>query len=92
AKLARQAKITLEQARHTALDTAAGTVEEEELEKEHGRLVYSFDIRNAKGTISEVQVDAKTGAMVSNAEESKADEAKEKSEDAKKERKSRGKH
>ena len=92
AKLAKQAKISLEQARKTAAAAVAGNIEEEELEKEHGKLVYSFDIRNSNGNISEVQVDAKTGAIVSNQEDSKADEAKEKAADAKKAKKSSGKH
>lgn len=83
AKLAKQASISMKQARQTALNTAAGNIESEELEKEHGKLVYSFDIRNSKGTISEVQIDAKTGAVVSNEEETKADEEREKREDAK---------
>ena len=91
AKLAKQAKITLEKARETALNAAPGKVESEELEKEKGKLVYSFDIRNSKGTISEVWVDAKTGAVVSNTEETKADEEKEKREDEKKEKKTKGK-
>ncbi len=84
AKLAKQAKITMAQARETAQNAVAGgKIEEAELEKEHGKLVYSFDIRNEKGTITEVQVDALNGAIVSTEEESKADEAKEKREDAK---------
>ena len=51
--------------------------------KEHGKLLYSFDIRNDKGTITEVQVDAKTGKVLSAKEESKEDEEKEKREDEK---------
>lgn len=86
AKLAKQAKITMAQARETAMKAAPGTVEDGELEKEHGKLVYSFDIRNSKGTISEVWVDAKTGKVVSNKEETKADEQKEKREDKKMEK------
>lgn len=83
-KLARQAKITMTQARQTAQNSVSnGKIEESELEKEHGKLVYSFDIRNEKGTITEVQVDAKTGAVLSTEEESKTDEMKEKREDAK---------
>lgn len=83
-KLAKQAKITMAQARETAQNAVVnGKIEEAELEKEHGKLVYSFDIRNEKGTITEVQVDAKTGAIVSTEEENKADEEKEKREDAK---------
>jgi len=83
-KLAKQAKITMAQARETAQNAVSnGKIEEAELEKEHGKLVYSFDIRNEKGTITEVQVDAKTGAIVSTEEENKADEMKEKREDTK---------
>ena len=62
----------------------AGKVEGEELEKEKGKLVYSFDIRNDRGTISEVWVDAKTGKVIKVEEENAAAEAKEKKEDAKK--------
>lgn len=83
AKLAKKAKITMEQAREIALQAASGVVESGELEKEKGKLVYSFDIRNEKGTISEVWVDAKNGKVVSNKGESKADEEKEKREDEK---------
>jgi hypothetical protein len=86
-KLARQAKITMAQARETALQNASGKIEGEELEKEHGKLLYSFDIRNSKGTITEVQVDAKTGKLLSAKEESKADEEKEKREDEKQSKK-----
>ena len=78
-KLAKQAKITMAQARTTAITKEPnGKIEGEELEKEHGKLVYSFDIRNPKGTITEVQVDAKT---VSVEEEDKAAEEKEKQEE-----------
>ena len=78
ARLASQAKITKDQAQETALKRAPGTVESSELEKEHGRLVYSFDIRNAKGTITEVQVSAITGRIVRIEHESKKQEAAEK--------------
>src|SRR4051794_27341050 len=49
--LARQAKVTKEAAQATALERFPGTVESAELEREHGKLVYSFDIRNGRGTI-----------------------------------------
>src|SRR6267378_8067607 len=82
AKLARQAKITKEQAQETALKRAPGKVESAELEKEHGKLVYSFDIRNAKGTIDEVQVSAITGKVVRVEHENKKQEAAEKRKEA----------
>ncbi len=78
AALAREAKITMDQARATALARAAGTVEGSELEREHGKLVYSFDIRNAKGTIDEVQVSAINGRVMRVEHESKKQEAAEK--------------
>ncbi len=83
AKLARQAKIAKEQAQETALKRAPGTVESSELEREHGKLVYSFDIRNAKGTIDEVQVSAITGKVVRVEHESKQQEAAEKRKESK---------
>jgi uncharacterized membrane protein YkoI len=78
ARLQRQAKITMEQARDVALKRAPGNVESSELEREHGRLVYSFDIRNSKGTIDEVQVSAITGKVVRVEHENKRQEAEEK--------------
>jgi uncharacterized membrane protein YkoI len=83
AKLQKQAKITKEQAQETALKRAPGTVESAELEREHGRLVYSFDIRNAKGTIDEVQVSAITGKVVRVEHENKKQEAAEKRKESK---------
>jgi len=77
-KLARKAKITKEQAQETALKRVPGTVESGELEREHGKLVYSFDIRNSKGTITEVQVSAITGKIVRIEHESRKQEAAEK--------------
>jgi len=78
AKLARQAKLTKEQAQEIALKRAPGTVESGELEREHGKLVYSFDIRNSKGTIDEVQVSAINGKIVRVEHENKKQEAAEK--------------
>ena len=77
-KLARQAKITKERAQEVALRRAPGTVESSELEREHGKLVYSFDIRNAKGTIDEVQVSAITGRVVRVEHETRKQEEAEK--------------
>ncbi len=71
-------KIGMEKARAIATQKAAGKIEGEELEKENGKTIYSFDIRNSKGTITEVQVDAFTGAVLSVEEEDAAAEAAEK--------------
>ncbi len=78
ADLMKQAKISKADAEKIALKKAKGTVEEGELEMENGKLVYSFDIRNKKGTITEVQVDAKTGKVVSVEKEDAEKEAAEK--------------
>ena len=83
AKLASQAKITKEHAQEIALQRAPGTVESGELEREHGKLVYSFDIRNSKGTIDEVQVSAITGKVVRVEHETKAQEEAEKRQEKK---------
>ncbi|MDX6712036.1 MAG: hypothetical protein QOH96_3052 [Blastocatellia bacterium] len=82
ANLAAKAKITKEQAEATALKRAPGKVESSELEREHGRLVYSFDIRNSRGTIDEVQVSAITGKVVRVEHESLKQEAAEKKKEA----------
>jgi len=59
AALQKEAKITMEQARATALKSARGKVKNEEIERENGKLIYSFDITTHKG-VTEVNVDAMT--------------------------------
>jgi uncharacterized membrane protein YkoI len=61
---AKQVKISMEAARAIALKRVSGTIVEEELEKEKGRLQYSFDIRDGNGKIWDVEVDAKTGKIL----------------------------
>ena len=80
--LMKEAKVSKEAATKTALDRAPGKVESAELEREHGALIWSFDIRNAKGTIDEVAVDAKSGKIVAVEAESKKQEAAEKKKEA----------
>ena len=80
AELLKEAKITKDQAVKTALAKVPdGAIKESELERENGKLVWSFDIATP-GTkdITEVQVDAITGDIVSVETESAAAEAKEK--------------
>jgi len=62
-----EAKISEADARTTALaKVPGGTVSSSELEKEHGKLIWSFDIAKAGSkNVTEVQVDAKTGKLVS---------------------------
>lgn len=75
-----QAKVTKEQAQETALTKApGGTIKEGELEKENGKLIWSFDIATpGSKNITEVNVDAITGSIVSVGTETPADQAKEK--------------
>lgn len=65
-----QARVTLAQARATALKARAGTITDQEIEKEKGGsgLRYSFDIK-AGGKTYEIGIDAKTGAVLENAAE-----------------------
>jgi hypothetical protein len=86
--LAAQAKITRAQAEQTALTKApGGTIKEGELEKEKGKLIWSFDIATPGTTdITEVAVDAITGEVVAVDKETAADETKEKSKEKKKEK------
>lgn len=60
----KRVKIWAEQARRTALGRVAGTVVEEELEKEKGRIVYSIEIQDANKKVFDVEVDAETGEIV----------------------------
>jgi len=80
AELQAQAKISKEQAQHTALTKApGGVIKEAELEKEKGKLIWSFDIATADSKdITEVGVDAITGDIVSVEKETPEAQAKEK--------------
>ncbi len=92
AKLQSQAKITRAAAEKTALTKApGGTIKDGELEKEKGRLIWSFDISTpGSRDITEVAVDAITGAVVSVDKETPAQQAKEKAEDAQREKNEKG--
>src|SRR5712672_1357742 len=91
-KLEAQAKVSRADAEKTALaKVPGGTVKEGELEKEKGKLIWSFDITTpGSSDIKEVQVDAISGQVISVETETAAAEAKEKKgkkEDDEKERK-----
>ena len=77
--LAAQAKITLDSARGIALARVPhGTVASEELERENGHLIYSFDVKvpNRSG-IQEVNVNALTGTVLGVHHENAAAEQRE---------------
>ena len=82
AALRKEAKITMEQAQKIALAKEAGKIQSKEIEREKGKLIYSFDVKMADG-VHEVNVDAMTGEVVEDTVESAADEAKEKAADKK---------
>lgn len=77
--LLKLAVVKAEVATATALaKVPGGRVQSAEIEQEDGKLIYSFDIKVAgKSGIDEVNVDAKTGAVLGVAHETPADEVKE---------------
>ena len=79
-----RARVTPDSARKLALvQVANGVIDEEEIEEEHGKLVYSFDIKVAgRRGIEEIQIDALSGAMVSHKHETPRQEAQERAADA----------
>ena len=83
--LIREAKVDRMHAEKTAIASAhGGTIKSCEVEREHGKLIWSCDIAKANANgITEVAVDAKTGKVVSVKQESAAEEAKEAKADAK---------
>jgi uncharacterized membrane protein YkoI len=86
AALRKEAKIAEADARKTALAVVpGGKVQSHELERENGKLIYSYDIKVAgKSGVEEVNVDAMTGEVVAHEHEDAKAEAKEKKAEAKK--------
>lgn len=66
-ELAKDARVSMAQARSIALKAVPGRITDQELERESGGsgLRYSFDIKRGTKTY-EVGVDARTGAVVEN--------------------------
>ena len=85
ADLQKEAKISMDKAREIALTKVKdGKIESGELEREHGKLIYSFDIKApGKSGITEVNVNAITGKIVAVQVENAAKEAAEKKQEAK---------
>jgi uncharacterized membrane protein YkoI len=77
--LARSAKISLDSARAIAMKRVANaSIESQELEREHGRLIYSFDMKvPGKSGIQEVNVNALNGRVVGVSHEGPAAEKRE---------------
>jgi uncharacterized membrane protein YkoI len=72
-------RISMQAARASALALVPhGAIRSGELEREHGRLIYSFDIAVPNQTgIEEVQINAMTGRLVSRTHENPAAERQE---------------
>ena len=83
--LTAKAKVTEDAAAKTALaKVPKGSIESVELEREGGKLLYSYDIKvPGKKGIQEVHVDAMTGKFLSSEHESPAAEKKEAAAEAK---------
>ena len=85
AALQREAKIPEATARATALaQVPNGTVKSSELEREHGKLIYSYDISvPGKTGIEEINVNAIDGSVVAREHETPKMEKKEAAKEAK---------
>lgn len=64
-----QAKVSLDDAKKTALAKFPGQIESIEYELENGKPVFEFDIKQANGKEVEVEVDAVTGLIGETEEE-----------------------
>lgn len=85
AQLRHAAKISLDSAKSVARATVPdGKIRSMELEREDGKLIYSFDMKVAgKSGIEEVNVDAENGSLVAHEHETPAAEKKEAKAEAK---------
>ena len=85
AELQKEAKISEATARATALkEVPNGTVKSSELERENGKLIYSYDITvPGKTGIDEVNVNAIDGSVVAKQHETPKSEKKEAAQEAK---------
>ena len=86
AKLQKEAKISMDKAKEIALKHVKkdSKIESSELEREHGKLIYSFDIREPqRKDVTEVNVNAMDGKIVAIDHENAKKESKEKKQEAK---------
>ncbi|MGH7532579.1 MAG: PepSY domain-containing protein [Gemmatimonadales bacterium] len=86
-----KATVSSDSAERIALAKVPGTIAEGELEVEHHRLIWSFDVKVAgQPGITEVNVDAKTGTIVNVSHEGPADEARENAQEKREHSKAKG--
>lgn len=62
--LSTEASLSEAQAIEIALAAVPGTVEETELERDDGQLIYEIEILSADGTEMEVEISAETGEIL----------------------------
>lgn len=76
AELQKEAHMTMVEARVLAEKTnPKATIQTGEIEREGGKLIYSFDMKTAgKSGIDEVNIDAMTGKLIANQHETPKDE------------------
>ena len=72
--LVKDAKVTIDQAIKTASEKVPGAIVEAELEKKHGKTVWEVEVLGVDGNVTEVHIDATTGAVIDT--EAKKDEKK----------------
>ena len=73
AALAKDSKISIDQAIKTASKKVPGTVVEAELEKKHGKTIWEVEVLGADGKVTEVHIDAATGAVIDTEAKKKKD-------------------
>ena len=83
ADLAKTAKVTIQDAIKTASDKIAGTVVEAELERKHGKIIWEVEIMRADGKVTEVHIDAASGAVIDTEEKKSKEKKHEKKKEAK---------
>jgi uncharacterized membrane protein YkoI len=76
AHMAKEATVTIEQAIKTAVEKVPGTVVEAELEKKHGKTVWEVEVLGTDGAVTEVHIDAATGAVIDTETKAKKGEHK----------------
>ena len=67
--MATAARVTINQAANTAVQTVPGKVVEAELEKKHNKLIWEVEVVTAENNVAEVHIDADTGAVIDVEEE-----------------------
>lgn len=73
AALAKEAKVTIDQAIKTATEKVPGTVVEAELEKKHDKTVWEVEVLGGDGKVTEVHIDAATGTVIDTEAKDKKD-------------------